>query len=371
MNPELQINVFNSFIAFCSALSFLFFLGEIFSAKSNTRNFYLASVFLFLSLFLNQAFLWSSRLIAYYPHLLHVHMPATVLIGVFLERYLVLMWENQAEPINKFIYKSLACLLPVFFIVPFFLLSETEKLEYIRTAVQEGAPIRTKLAVVFVILIQFIFFYRLQRRFMKLFRSSTIYSSVTLRLILCILVIGFICIAVSSAYALNGKITGLEANAYIIGVFLIFLYIVRMRNPEIFIEVRKIVEEEKKYKNSQLKSVDLSKVGDKLQSLLEKEKIYREETISLPELASMIGISPHQLSEYLNQEMKISFFQLIHRYRIMEAKEKLISNPKETILSIAYSAGYQSKSTFNEIFKKETGLTPTEFRKKYKKSPNL
>ena len=170
MNPDLQINIFNSFIAFSSALSFLFFLGEIFSVKSNSRNFYLACVFLFLSLFLNQAFLWSSRLIVFYPHLLHMHMPATVLIGVFLERYLVLMWENQAEPVSKFIYKSAACLLPVLFIVPFFLLSETEKLDYIRTAVKEGAPLRTKLAVIFVILIQFIFFFRLQRRFMKLFK---------------------------------------------------------------------------------------------------------------------------------------------------------------------------------------------------------
>ncbi|HMZ58811.1 MAG TPA: helix-turn-helix domain-containing protein, partial [Leptospiraceae bacterium] len=115
-------------------------------------------------------------------------------------------------------------------------------------------------------------------------------------------------------------------------------------------------------------SIDLSKVGEKLKNLMETEKVYREETLSLPELASMIGITPHQLSEYLNQEMKTSFFQLIHRYRIIEAKEKLISNPKETILSIAYSAGYQSKSTFNEIFKKETGLTPTEFRKKSKKT---
>ena len=131
--------------------------------------------------------------------------------------------------------------------------------------------------------------------------------------------------------------------------------------------MQKIVEEEKKYKNSQLKSLDLNSVANKLTTLLEKEKIYREDNLNLTELASRIGISNHQLSEYLNQELKVSFFQLIHRYRIEEAKERLLSHSDETVLSIAYHVGYQSKSSFNDIFKKETGLTPTEFRKKTKK----
>ena len=95
-------------------------------------------------------------------------------------------------------------------------------------------------------------------------------------------------------------------------------------------------------------------------------KIYREEELNLTELATRIGISNHQLSEYLNQELKVSFFQLIHKYRIEEAKSRLVTHPDETILSIAYQVGYQSKSSFNDIFKKETGLTPTEFRKKRK-----
>ena len=108
-------------------------------------------------------------------------------------------------------------------------------------------------------------------------------------------------------------------------------------------------------------------VANKLTILLDKNKIYREDNLNLTELAMQIGISNHQLSEYLNQELKISFFQLIHRYRIEEAQERLLTHPDETILSIAYHVGYQSKSSFNDIFKKETGLTPTEFRKKRKK----
>ena len=118
---------------------------------------------------------------------------------------------------------------------------------------------------------------------------------------------------------------------------------------------------------SQLKSINLKNVGEKLKNLLEIEKIYREEDINLTELASQIGISNHQLSEYLNQELKISFFQLIHKYRMEEAKKRLLTHPDETILSIAYKVGYQSKSSFNDIFKKETGFTPTDFRKQAKK----
>ena len=308
---------------------------------------YLGGIFLFLSVFLLQSFLWSSGLIRIYPHLLHIHIPTTVLMGAFLERYLILMWENQVESFKRFLVKCLLSISVVTISIPIYLKPSEEKLKYIEDCYRYGTPLRSKVVVLIIIGIVFYFFMSLLLRFKKLFRSSTLYSSKTLQLILIILVLGF-----------TGILIG--------GSFLIVLYVLRLRNPEIFQEVRKIVEEEKKYKNSQLKSIDLKSVSEKLKNLLKVEKIYREEELNLTELATRIGISNHQLSEYLNQELKVSFFQLIHKYRIEEAKSRLVTHPDETILSIAYQVGYQSKSSFNDIFKKETGLTPTEFRKKRK-----
>lgn len=365
------MNFSNFFLSFSAGLSLLFAFGEFFSAKENKRNYYLGGVFVILFFFLMQSFLWSSGLLKLYPHLLHVHTPFTPLIGAFLERYLLMMWENKSEPIQKFLLKCILSISPVLLTFPLFFWSTEQKLEYIETCYTLGTPLRSKIVIFFIISVLLFFFLGLLKKFIAFFRSSTLYSSANLKLVLGILALGFVTIVIGGFFAALGSHVGMEMNGYIIGCFLILLYILRLRNPEIFKEVQKIVEEEKKYKNSQLKSVDLNTVSEKLNHLLEIEKIYREDNINLTELATQIGISNHQLSEYLNQELKISFFQLIHRYRIKEAKEKLLAQPNETILSIAYHVGYQSKSSFNDIFKKETGLTPTEFRKKFKISPDL
>ena len=357
----------NFFLGFSSALALLFAVGEFSSVRLSSKNWYLGGVFLFLFSFLLQSFLWASGLLRVYPHLLHTHVPTTLLIGFFLERYLLLMWENQAEKFNWFLLKCSLAMGVAILSLPLYLMSASEKLKYIEECYQAGTPSRSKIVIFLTIGILFFSFLNLLMRFIKLFRSSTFYSSKTLQLILSILIIGFITILIGGVFAFYGSYIGMETNGYIIGCFLILLYILRLRNPEIFQEVQKIVEEEKKYKNSQLKSLDLNSVANKLTTLLEKEKIYREDNLNLTELASRIGISNHQLSEYLNQELKVSFFQLIHRYRIEEAKERLLSHSDETVLSIAYHVGYQSKSSFNDIFKKETGLTPIEFRKKTKK----
>jgi len=61
-----------------------------------------------------------------------------------------------------------------------------------------------------------------------------------------------------------------------------------------------------------------------------------------------------------------NFYDFINRYRILEAKQ-LLTNPKDpkiTVLEVLYEVGFNSKSSFNTLFKKYTGLTPTEFRKK-------
>jgi AraC-like DNA-binding protein len=59
---------------------------------------------------------------------------------------------------------------------------------------------------------------------------------------------------------------------------------------------------------------------------------------------------------------------LINSYRVNEAKALLINEPQDTILDIAYAAGFNSKASFNRIFKKVTGMTPSEYRLKMRGS---
>jgi YesN/AraC family two-component response regulator len=95
-----------------------------------------------------------------------------------------------------------------------------------------------------------------------------------------------------------------------------------------------------------------------------EKKPYLQEELTLQDLADEISISTHHLSMILNIHLKQNFYNFINSYRVEDVKAKLIQPlyKNQTILSIAYSAGFNSKSTFNTMFKKFTGKTPKEYR---------
>lgn len=98
-------------------------------------------------------------------------------------------------------------------------------------------------------------------------------------------------------------------------------------------------------------------------NLMENERLFLDNELGLPELAKEMSISPHDLSYLLNEGFGLNFFQFINSYRINEAKQLMLSDKYRhlNILGIAYNAGFNSKTTFNTTFKKETGLSPSQF----------
>ena len=121
-----------------------------------------------------------------------------------------------------------------------------------------------------------------------------------------------------------------------------------------------------KYEKHSLDEVTAKRHLHKLQSYMEDDKPYLNDSITLKDLADTISIASHHLSIVINSYLNQNFYTFINSYRIEEAK-KYLNNPEyneKSILEIAYDSGFNSKSTFNHMFKKFTDLTPTEFRKK-------
>ena len=116
--------------------------------------------------------------------------------------------------------------------------------------------------------------------------------------------------------------------------------------------------------------------GDKIEEIvkkiilmMEQEKLYLETDLTLQQLADKLQVPNYQVSQAINDGMKKNFYDLVNGYRVEEAK-RLLLDPKNknfTILSMGFEAGFNSKTTFNTVFKKFTGFTPTEFRDKQKK----
>ena len=102
-----------------------------------------------------------------------------------------------------------------------------------------------------------------------------------------------------------------------------------------------------------------------LLALFIAEKPFLNPQVSLSELSDQLSISSKHLSQVINQSFNKSFFDFINSYRIQEVQQilKESKDDKITVLEAMYDAGFNSKSSFNTAFKKETGQTPTEFRK--------
>jgi len=96
---------------------------------------------------------------------------------------------------------------------------------------------------------------------------------------------------------------------------------------------------------------------------MESEKPYLKSNITLDALSESIDIPARELTAIFNGHFKMNFYEFINNYRIKEAKEILKADKEQTISDVYLAIGFNSKSVFNTFFKKNTGMTPTEYRK--------
>ena len=106
-------------------------------------------------------------------------------------------------------------------------------------------------------------------------------------------------------------------------------------------------------------------VIEQIKKLMESEKPYLDPELNLIDLAKRANMSRSQLSETINHGFQKNFNDFVNMYRI-EAFKKMIAAEKHeqlSLLGIAYECGFNSKATFNRVFKKLTQTSPTEFLK--------
>jgi AraC-like DNA-binding protein len=123
-----------------------------------------------------------------------------------------------------------------------------------------------------------------------------------------------------------------------------------------------------KYQKSRLNELESKKIAERLVKMVEQEKLYLDPDLSLANLSEKSGEPPFVISQVLNVSLGKNFYELINGYRV-DAAKRLLANPDNqnlTILSIGFEAGFNSKTTFNSVFKKYTGQTPSEFLKLYR-----
>ena len=199
-------------------------------------------------------------------------------------------------------------------------------------------------------------------RILQTIELERIKKETSLRLIIILLSLTFITSTLSLFGFLFREVRLLALSLFLLILFLFLIYLIQRGFSEFFTELEVIVRQGK-YQNSRLKGQDLAQIQTDLNKLMSIEKMYCDEDISLAILASEVGLSIHQLSEYFNQVLKKSFVSYINEFRIRDAQNLLIGEPETTVLAIAYQVGFNSKSAFNAAFLKETGCSPSVYRK--------
>ncbi|MEX0738586.1 MAG: AraC family transcriptional regulator [Pseudohongiella sp.] len=126
-------------------------------------------------------------------------------------------------------------------------------------------------------------------------------------------------------------------------------------------EVLKSITEHK-YQRSALNAQLADSIVTRLTYAMEYDRLFLDASLSLPKLAKHISRSAYHISQTLNETMGVNFFDYVNRYRVNAAKEQL-KNTDDTVLDIAMNAGFNAKSSFYTAFKKETGVTPNQYRK--------
>jgi AraC-like DNA-binding protein len=124
-----------------------------------------------------------------------------------------------------------------------------------------------------------------------------------------------------------------------------------------------------KYAHSSLKPEEADRIEALLQKIMNSEQLYLDQKLTIDTLASRLSTTRHNLSQVINERLKKTYADFITDFRLEESRKRICdsSNSRFTIAAIAQDSGFNSVSTFNDMFKKRYGITPSAFRDQHLK----
>lgn len=360
--------------------------GFLFAVKTNTiSNKLLGTLTLFWAIVLLQFPLQGQGLYLEHPHLLKTI--SNLLFAFF--PLLFLHVKYLLSDYKKFDYKDLLHFIPLLINIllhaEFFMMSGAEKIEiirnknlYYRTVGIIGDEIIAIQGIVYSTLVL--------KRLARYSKEIQNYQSTVNKSILQVLLVGTSLtlfawligtVGVNLDY-FNVKVkVDLFMYVYLILVIVIyFISYMSLKTPEMFkleeenlkeevLEESPVIDLEAKKSLEEFEQIqaEIQSQLNALQVYMENEKPFIKSDLSLQGLADDLTLSRHQLSALFNQQHHKNFYEFVNSYRVEEVK-RLMQQPENQnikLMSLAYDAGFNSKSSFNRIFKQMTEMTPSQY----------
>jgi AraC-like DNA-binding protein/predicted secreted protein len=373
-----------SLLILAGAVQGLFLSFFLFAKRENRQaNRWLGALLVAHSLHLAEYAAHISGISMQYPALIAITYPLLFCFGPFYFLYCRSLLGYPCQPAQRTLLHFLLPLTVLLMMLPFYIKPGQEKIDIMLGTVNTGMVVipAEQLMIMGAHITQtvvYIFgsfrFVRNTEMELKEFLSDTIvvkkiawlkafnrYLSVYFMLYLVLVIF----LGLQHAYSV-------EADYWLFLIDAISVYVIgyaALNNPEILKKMpsRQLISELNN-KEAPTPAVTIGKYPGLKQTLLEymeTSKPYLKSDLKISDLAASLAVPSHQLSELINNEFEVNFYDFINQYRVEEAKKLLITNQSYKILVIGYEVGFNSKATFNRVFKKITNCTPSEYKEQF------
>jgi len=315
-----------------------------------------------------------------YPHLIGVTVPFPFLYGPFLYLYTLTSLSNNKKLNKKDYLHFLPAVLSYLYMFRFYFFYSAEEKRLVDTgAIDDFKIFSIILLVLFMIsgMTYSFYSYKLITKHRQLIDNNfSNDENINLNwLKYCIWGTGLIFSTVVLV-VVSRNLMGVEYpfnpdlifySMAIVGIFALGYFGIRHQNIFVDNTVSSITDLQSKseYKNSGLNDEKARKGHKKLLQIMTEKKPYLEPKLTLSMLAGMLQISPNYLSQIINQFEQQNFNDFVNKYRVEEFIERANKNSNFSILANAFDSGFNSKSSFNNVFKKHKGITPSQYISKH------
>lgn len=355
----------------------LFFLLK--SKKKKLQKKILVILFSLLLLLNLHAYASLHKLELLYKSTFIVNISIIWFLGPLIFLYIKSVFHDDEGLIRKNVKHFLSFFIFTFFVglpISIFLLANSPSFEYLQYLEKNQAPLVTLSNIIFIVYISFSF--RIFNNYKNLIQHS--HSGVSksdlnwIRDLLygCLI---FIVIDIITRWMHEFSISTIIDTGYFTMVSIIMLmgYLgyhgisqSKILLPD-FLSNKgiRLKKNKSQHSLSNYTQDEITKLSKSLMDVMKLDKMYLNPDLTLGILAESIGITDKKLSTLFNTYLETTFCDYVNSFRINEVKRSLgcIENSKYTLLAIALDCGFNSKASFNRVFKKETGFSPSQYRK--------
>lgn len=369
MQPSLNILAVLNLLG--AAQGLLLSLALLTSKEGNrTASRILAALTLMIAIVVSGAVLLTTNYVYVFPHLSRLHHPFVFLAGPLLFLYIRALTSSEKRFEKRDFLHFIPFALCFIYLLPYYFQSGEAKLAHLRAEYyQESLGLWYYIRSIFFV-VQFLFYLILTvLALVRYSRKIGPHSSPSEKRVLfkirffvvasLILWVGVLLrLTIDQSAASNLLVPfGASVLVYAMGYL-------EMRRPAIIASAEEQLPA-KKYEKSTLTPERSERYLKRLRQCMDTEKPFTDGDLTIQKLSEKLSIPAHHLSQTINEQLGQTFSDFINSYRVEEAKRRLLDPAKKhySILAIAEEVGFNSKSSFNAVFKKHVNMTPSEFRK--------